>query len=72
MLFHDPASDRAYVVWHAFTEPGTTFEIALPAGRDWRVNRDWSDMVGQSSIQAGNRLQISRLRAFSGGVVVLG
>ena len=72
VLFHDPASGRAYVVWHAFAEPGATLEVALPAGRDWRVTRDWSDLVGQASIQAGSRLQLGGLRAFSGGVVVLG
>ena len=71
VLFHDPAGGRAFVVWHAFAEPGATLEVALPAGRDWRITRDWSDLPNQALIESGNRLQIQALRPFSGGVVVV-
>ena len=72
VLFHDPVTGRAFVVWHAFAKPGATLEVELPAGREWRVVRDWTDQPGQAKVQGGKRLQISGLRAFSGGVVVLG
>ncbi|MBC8010026.1 MAG: alpha-galactosidase [Burkholderiales bacterium] len=71
VLFHDSASARAFVVWHAFAAPGAAFTIPLPAGRAWRITGEFCDITGSASITADG-LRLTAPRDFSGGVVVLG
>ena len=68
VIFHDPSTRRAFVVWHAFADPGESLTIELPAG-PWKITGELSDQPGRATITDG-RLNVP-LRPFSGGLVVL-
>lgn len=70
VVFHDPSTGSAFVVWHAFADSGDTLAISLPPGGRWEITDELSDQPGGATLRPDGCLQIP-LRPFSGGVLAL-
>lgn len=69
VLIQDPARGNLLVVWHAFTA-SSEMSVRLPMGTPWTLVRECCDTPGQIQC-AGEFLQWSVLRPWSGGVLLL-
>ena len=70
VVAHDPATNRAFVVWHTFDSPLNELVIPLPQNVDARAVRTWSDTADPVHLSQA-RLTLPAPGAWRGGVIVI-